>query len=159
MSGWGCEWLGALNNVNIRSRLRGLDSLAHKTNGRPPPFLLSAISTRNIGWRRRDTHLFSYATDIDDDMLDVIRALGSCKANWEDIGLRLHLKGSKLSEIKMSHPGDLTGCMRDMVQEWLKKNYNTAKFGEPSWRMIVEAVEDVDNGLAQRIAGNHSGSV
>ena len=103
--------------------------------------------------------MFSFSTDIDDDMLDVIRALGSCKANWEDIGLGLHLKASKLSEIKMSHPGDLTGCMRDMVQEWLKKNYNTPKFGEPSWKMIVEAVSAVDNGLAQRIAGNHSGSV
>ena len=103
-------------------------------------------------------YLFSCATDIDDDMLDVIRALRSCKANWEDIGLGLHLKSSKLSEIKMSHPGDLNGCLRDTVQEWLKKNYNTAKFGEPSWRMIVEGVAEVDNGLAQRIAGKHSGS-
>ena len=103
--------------------------------------------------------LFSYATDIDDDMLDVMRALRSCKANWENIGLDLHLRSSKLSEIKMSHLGDLNGCMRDMVQVWLKKNYNTAKFGEPSWRMLVEAVAEVDIGLAQRIAAKHSGTV
>ena len=90
-------------------------------------------------------------------MLDIIRALGSCKANWEDVGLYLHLKSSKLSEIKMSHPGDLSGCLRDTVQEWLRKNYNTAKFGDPSWRMIVEAVADVNNDLAKKIAAKHPG--
>ena len=69
----------------------------------------------------------------------------------------LHLKSSKISEIKMSHPGDLSGCLRDTVQEWLKKNYNTSKFGDPSWRMIVEAVSDFNQDVARKIAAKHPG--
>ena len=27
-----------------------------------------------------------------------------------------------------------------MVTEWLKKNYNVKRFGEPTWQKLVEAV-------------------
>ena len=90
--------------------------------------------------------------------MDVVRALGSCKAEWEEVGLGLRLKPSKISEIKMSHPGDLSGCLRDTVQEWLKKNYNTEKYGDPSWRMIVKAVADFNQGVAKNIATKHPGN-
>ena len=58
VSGWGCERLGALNNVNIccytqaREEACGLDSLALETNGRPPPSLLSAISAETLAGER-----------------------------------------------------------------------------------------------------------
>ena len=46
-----------------------------------------------------------------------------------------------------------------MVTEWLKRNYNIKKFGEPTWQRLVEAVGDSAAGanasLAIKIAIKH----
>ena len=46
-----------------------------------------------------------------------------------------------------------------MITEWLKKNYNIRKFGEPTWRWLVEAVCDPAGGanvaLSRGIAQRH----
>ena len=46
-----------------------------------------------------------------------------------------------------------------MVTEWLKRNYNVKKFGEPTWQWLVEAVGDPAGGantaLAREIATKH----
>lgn len=49
----------------------------------------------------------------------------------------------------------------NMVSEWLKRNYTVEKFGEPTWRNLVEAVGATTGGanaaLAQAIAKKHCG--
>ena len=46
-----------------------------------------------------------------------------------------------------------------VVTEWLKKNYNVEKFGEPTWRQLVRAVDDpaggADKALARDLATRH----
>ena len=46
-----------------------------------------------------------------------------------------------------------------MLTQWLKRNYNVKKFGEPSWQRLVEAVGDPAGGtnpaLANQIAEKH----
>ena len=48
-----------------------------------------------------------------------------------------------------------------MLTEWLKKNYNVKKFGEPTWQMLVKAVGNRagggNNALAEKIATSHKG--
>jgi len=43
------------------------------------------------------------------------------------------------------------------MSEWLKKNYKTEKFGDPSWRLLVKAVGYFNKGVAERIAQDHPG--
>ena len=50
-------------------------------------------------------------------------------------------------------------CLSSMVTEWLKRNYNVKKFGEPTWQWLVEAVGDPAGGantaLARKIGRRH----
>lgn len=47
----------------------------------------------------------------------------------------------------------------EVLMEWLKCNYNTEKFGMPTWRKVVEVVASSsgasDNALAEKIAKDH----
>ena len=92
-----------------------------------------------------------------DELHDVLKALKDCRALWEDIGIALHIKFGKLEEIKAAHPADPNRCLRATMSEWLKKNYKTEKFGDPSWRLLVKAVGDFNEGVARRIARDHLG--
>ena len=46
-----------------------------------------------------------------------------------------------------------------MLVQWLKLNYNMRRFGEPTWRWLVEVVADPAGGanvpLARKIARRH----
>ena len=50
-------------------------------------------------------------------------------------------------------------CLSEVIANWLKKNYNTEKFGLPTWRWLVEVVADPaagnDRALAEVIARKH----
>ena len=78
---------------------------------------------------------------------------------WKPIGVNFGLKSSKLKEIEETHHGNPKKCLFEVVTNWLNKNYNTSKFGEPSWRMVVDVVADPAAGdssvLARSIASKH----
>ena len=51
--------------------------------------------------------------------------------------------------------------MTKMLTEWLRRNYDTQRFGMPTWKKLVEAIKARTGGsntaLAQRIAEKHFG--
>lgn len=51
--------------------------------------------------------------------------------------------------------------LEDVLAEWLQKAYNTTRFGDPSWELLVAAVAHPaggsDRALAERIAGKYNG--
>lgn len=49
-------------------------------------------------------------------------------------------------------------CFESVIREWLTKKYNYKKHGNPSWRMLVEAVMDINYDLASKIANAHKGN-
>ena len=81
-------------------------------------------------------------------------------AVWEDVGLALKLKPHVLSTIKKDHM-DAKACLRNVLMEWLKKGYNTTRFGVPSWKLLVAAVAHPAGGnnraLAEQIAKKYCG--
>ena len=50
-------------------------------------------------------------------------------------------------------------CLSDVLESWLKRNYDTERFGLPTWRWLVEIVADPaagnDTALADNIATKH----
>ena len=50
-------------------------------------------------------------------------------------------------------------ALNDVVLLWLRQKYNVERFGPPTWRMLVEAVDKHaggnDHELAKKIALNH----
>ena len=96
---------------------------------------------------------------MEDDLRPVLKALIEVLSEWKPIGIGFGLKSSKLEEIEGTHHNNLKKCLIDVITNWLRKNYDTVKFGEPSWRKVVEIVADPAAGdnvvLAKAIAEKH----
>ena len=72
-------------------------------------------------------------------------ALGPATARWRDIGLALRLNPTHLNTIEAERR-KLQDCLTEMLTMWLNKNYNTERFGEPSWELLARAVGHRDGG-------------
>ncbi len=97
----------------------------------------------------------------EDDLFDVIEELTPITAKWKSIGTGLRLKRGKRDEIGAAHPGKPSQCLSDVVSSWLNKEYDWKRFGEPTWRRVVEVVEYSAAGgspaIAISIAERHQG--
>ena len=104
-------------------------------------------------------HCSLSTSDLNDHLFDVQSELIPVAANWRSIGIALRLKFDLLETIKSQCSGDPRACLSNMVTEWLKRNYDVKKFGEPTWQRLVEAVDHPAGGantaLAREIAGRH----
>ena len=45
-----------------------------------------------------------------------------------------------------------------VIQTWIGQNYNTQKFGLPSWRTLCKALKRVDTKLCKDLARDHPGT-
>ena len=94
----------------------------------------------------------SFTTDLDDDLFDVQSELIPVTAKWKSIGNALRLKSVALENIQAGSGGDPPACLASMVTEWLKRNYNVKRFGEPTWQKLVEAVGHPAGGANMAVA-------
>ena len=80
-------------------------------------------------------------------------------ANWRNVGIALRLDLNTLDRIHKENLGRISDCLTAMVTEWLRRNYNVTKFGEPTWQWLVEAVGHPAGGEnmahARDMAGRH----
>ena len=92
----------------------------------------------------------------EDDLKDVIQAIVSLKSKYYPLGVMLGLRSGDLQAIQQEHSQNSQQALNDVVQKWLNQDYNTMKYGMPSWRALVMAVENESGGgshaLAKRIA-------
>ena len=109
------------------------------------------------------SHLFSikfssFVTVDEDDRDDILKELKNVLARHREIGSRLHLKDDQLNIIDQKNPV-AARAMEAVIVQWLKKNYNTARFGLPTWKALVDAVSNPfggnDKAEAERIASKH----
>ena len=70
------------------------------------------------------------------------------EVRWREIGLALGLSCPRLERIR-ANSDDVTSCMMGMLREWLTKNYDTTRHGEPSWETLSKAIR-------RRAGGNNA---
>ncbi|KAL5509277.1 hypothetical protein EMCRGX_G004616 [Ephydatia muelleri] len=94
----------------------------------------------------------------EDDFHDVKDAVSSLTGMWQEFGSGLGLGPAAIKEIKATH-SDPVSCLDDVLERWLKEDYNRNKFPSPSWRQLVCAVQSKSGGknpaLAKKIAPRH----
>ena len=96
----------------------------------------------------------------EDNLSDVIEEVITIKSLYYELGRSLRLKISELDRVrdKSSSNGD-EKALQDVLLLWLNRNFNVEKFGPPTWRMLVEAVDKKTGGdnheLAKDIASGH----
>ena len=97
-----------------------------------------------------------------DDKADILDELTDVQARYYEIGIMLRLKTSTLDGIRTRSTSD-TMAMSSVIEEWLKGNYNTGRFGPPTWKMLVDVVAKPnggnDNGVAEKLARRHVVSI
>ena len=95
-----------------------------------------------------------------DDLFEVQCELDDVTSRWKELGLALRLRPAVLKTIETQQT-DLNSRMIDILTEWLQQNYNTDRFGLPSWKLLVDAVAHRSGGnnpaLARQIATKHNG--
>ena len=93
-------------------------------------------------------------------MFDVKSELEPVSARWRDIGLALRLTPDKLDAIEKDRH-NCKDCLTEVLTLWLKRNYDTERFGEPSWELLAKAVGHPsggnDSALAQKISKRRRG--
>ena len=98
----------------------------------------------------------------EDDFFDLLEELRPAFAGWKAIGEGLRLSLGALDEIEAAYNRNPRDCMSAMLKHWLRRNYSTERFGEPTWRAVVKVVGNSAAGsncaLALSIAGKHSGN-
>ena len=84
----------------------------------------------------------------------------SITAEYYKFGLGLCLKPGELQAIRKSCGQDVDQAFTDVLLAWLRQRYDVAKYGPPTWRMLVRAVDSPVGGnnpaLALTIGGNHA---
>ena len=94
----------------------------------------------------------------EDDFRDICRELVSIKANSYQLGVELGLPAGELDAIRKGYAVDQ--AFSEVILRWLRQQYNVVRFGRPTWKRLVEAVESPIGGnnpaLAVEIATNHA---
>ena len=80
-------------------------------------------------------------------------------ARYEGIGGRLNLPNNTLEEIRGQKNLSAAAAMRNVIVEWLNRNYPSSSLKPPTWKALVDAVEHPAGGNnraeAEEIARKH----
>ena len=76
----------------------------------------------------------------------MLTELEPVESRFYEIGIMLHIRPDVMKGIRRLNPDFFSKGTSDMITEWLNKNYNTERFGDPTWKSLVIAV-------AQRLGG------
>ena len=105
--------------------------------------------------------IFLHPFTAEDDVHDVYEEVFTMAGSWRNIAISLRLSPSLIKLIASECGSDPKYCLLTALEDWLKRMYNTEKYGNPSWRTLVKAVASPTGGanpaLAQAIAEKHSG--
>ena len=89
----------------------------------------------------------------------------SIKSLYFSLGLSLRLRVADLKNIREAYPSesDANSALIDVLLLWLHQKYNVQRFGQPTWKMLVEAVDKETGGndheLALKIASHHPAGI
>jgi hypothetical protein len=104
-----------------------------------------------------------YSTQGPEDEQAIREELMTLAAKYRAIGITLGLSFDELDSIRCGCLGDPKQALGVVINTWLKQSYNVGRFGLPSWRSLVNAVDSPAGGsnhaLAKRIACKHKGIV
>ena len=102
-----------------------------------------------------------FSTQGLEDEQAVREELMTLAEKFDYIGITLGLSSGDVEVTRRECVGDTKRGLGQVIRTWLKQSYNVARFGLPSWRSLVDAVDSPTGGsnhaLAKRIASKYRG--
>ena len=59
-----------------------------------------------------------------------------------------------IKQIEKDNPSD-NNAWNEALMQWILRDYNTEKYGVPSWRTILKTISRVDQPLFEKLAKEH----
>ena len=88
----------------------------------------------------------SVVADIEDldDVLDLLKACGFSKKRWHELGLRLGLLKGTLDDIEVNHPNDVSRCLTECLDKWLRRADKVDSRGGATWNSLSDALKSIN---------------
>ena len=88
----------------------------------------------------------------EDSLHEIFDEVLPISSKWLMFCCCLGLRASLLEAIVKDHPNSTGDCLFDGLKNWVRKNYDTEKNGLPTWRKLVEAVDNSSGGENHALA-------
>ena len=96
---------------------------------------------------------------VEDDFREVYREVVSIQSNYYQFGIELGLPPQEMNAVQKAFRQDIPQAFIEVLQIFLRHRYKVEKYGPPTWRKVVEAVDNPAGGnnhaLAKKIAEDH----
>ena len=87
----------------------------------------------------------------------VIAECSSLAAEWEQLSTYLGLPAKTIDVIKGDNFSKCSSCWNEALKQWIMQNYDTDKFGNPSWRSLLGAIAKLDKLQFKKLVEKHQG--
>ena len=88
-----------------------------------------------------------------DDWNVVVMETATLAFNWKKLVIYLGLSFDLIDNI-ITKADD---SWSEALKQWIKQNYNTKRYGEPSWRTLLRAIAQVNKSQFKKLAAIHQG--
>ena len=95
----------------------------------------------------------------DNDWNIIIAECDSLSSKWRKLSTYLGLSRTLIDSIRENHPNDIDDCLSDALGQWIAQNYDTKKFGMPSWQTLLKAIALIDMQIFRKLASEHEGEL
>ena len=85
----------------------------------------------------------------------VVIACSPLAVKWQNFCSYLGVPLKIICNIKESNANDCVASLNDALMQWIMGDYDTTKYGLPSWKTLVKAVSRVDQALSDKLAREH----
>ena len=86
---------------------------------------------------------------------DIIIACSPLAAKWKQLSGFMGLSFKIIRMIKDNNPDDNEGSWNEALMQWILRDYNTEKYGLPSWKSLLQTVSRVNQPLFEKLAREH----
>ena len=60
-----------------------------------------------------------------------------------------------IKQIEKDNSNNSNDSWNEVVMQWISQNYNTEKYGVPSWRTLLKTISRIDQSLFEELAKEH----
>ena len=90
-----------------------------------------------------------------EDWNEVIIACSSLAGKWQQLTGFLGLSFQQIREIKKNNCNDSADSWNEALMMWISQDYNTRRYGLPSWQNLLRTINRVDQALCEKLAREH----
>ena len=95
----------------------------------------------------------------EDDFREVYREVVNIQSNYYQFGIELGLPLREMNAVQKAFRQDVPQAFTEVLRVFLRHRYNIEKYGPPTWRKLLEAVDSPAGGnshaLAKKVAEQH----